>query len=72
MVFDNGKWAEFVKEPEYKIGEVYAFASSENDFENGNFCVDTLAKIKQGEYPYKRANGGSWEHIRKIEYKFVD
>jgi hypothetical protein len=61
-----------LKEPEYKIGEVYAFASSEKEFENGYFYVDTLKKITTGECPYKRTNGGYWKFIRKIEYKFVD
>jgi len=69
-VFDNGKWAEFVKEPEYKMGEVYAFADDEVDFENGNFIIYTLDRILQsGKY---LANSEEWKHIRKIEYKFVD
>jgi hypothetical protein len=71
-VFDNGKWAEFAKESEYKIGEVYAFASSKKEFENGCFVVDTLLSVQDGACRFTRKNGGAWRYIRKIEYKFVD
>jgi hypothetical protein len=72
-VFDNGRWAEFVKEPEYKIGEVYAFADDEMDFEKGNFEVGKLTNYyKEDKYRYE-LNESNWhKHIRKIEYKFLD
>ena len=69
-VFDNGKWAEFVKEPEYKIGEVYAFADIEKLFDNGIFIVSTLDKIMENGQFY--AYNNYYRHIRKIEYKFID
>jgi hypothetical protein len=69
-VFDNGKWAEFVKEPEYKIGEVYAFADLEKLFDNGSFIVSTLDKIMENGQFY--AHNDYYKHIRKIEYKFID
>jgi hypothetical protein len=73
-VFDNGKWAEFVKEPEYKIGEVYAFADKEECFDSKNrkFFISELEFMdKSLLYPYK-AKGIFYKHIRKIEYKFLD
>jgi hypothetical protein len=72
-VFDNGKWAEFVKEPEYKIGEVYAFGDDEVDFEKGNFFVSELIKFDHtdDDLPFK-SHVGWYSLIRKIEYKFVD
>jgi hypothetical protein len=61
-----------LKEPEYKIGEVYAFASSKKEFENGCFVVDTLLSVQDGACRFTRKNGGAWRYIRKIEYKFLD
>ncbi len=72
-VFDNGKWAEFVKEPEYKIGEVYAFADSEDEFEKGFFSVSELEGISIGrKFQYGAKGLTAYKHIRKIEYKFLD
>ena len=71
-VFDNGKWAEFVKEPEYKIGEVYAFADSEDNFEKGDFRICTLTDYDETSTFRFVHNNVGWKHIRKIEYKFVD
>jgi hypothetical protein len=73
-VFDNGKWAEFVKEPKYEIGEVYAFADKEECFDSKNrkFFISELEFMdKSLLYPYK-AQGIFYKHIRKIEYKFID
>jgi hypothetical protein len=71
-VFDNGKWAEFVKEPEYKIGEVYAFADIEDNFKKGHYVVGVLENVVNEDFKYKRKDCGQWRYIRKIEYKFVD
>jgi hypothetical protein len=72
-VFDNGKWAEFVKEPEYKIGERYAFADDEEDWKLGRFTVGKITGYdKDSQFKYE-ANGKEWFcFARKIEYKFVD
>ena len=71
-VFDNGKWAEFVKEPEYKIGEKYAFADRLEDFDKGNFKIEKLTCIDETALLPYRGKSLFYKHIRKIEYKFVD
>jgi hypothetical protein len=73
-VFDNGKWAEFMKEPEYNIGEVYAFADDEMDFDIPNgFVISKLESIDVGtKYQYRAKGLAFYKHIRKIEYKFID
>ena len=71
-VFDNGKWAEFVKEPEYKIGEKYAFADRLEDFDKGNFKIEKLTCIDETALLPYRGKSLFYKHIRKIEYKFLD
>jgi hypothetical protein len=72
-IFDNGKWAKFVKEPEYKIGEVYAFADKEEDFEKGCLIISKFVDVDERcEYKYRANELGWYKHIRKIEYKFID
>jgi hypothetical protein len=71
-VFYNGKWAEFAKEPEYKIGEVYAFADTKDNFKKGHYVVGVLENVMNEDFKYKRKDCGQWRFIRKIEYKFLD
>jgi len=72
-VFDNGKWAEFVKKTEYKIGEVYAFADMEHHFDIGSFDVGELHSVDLYHSQKWKMKCGDWyKYIRKIEYKFLD
>jgi hypothetical protein len=62
-----------LKEPEYNIGEVYAFADDEVDFEKGFFSVSELEEISiGGKFQYGAKGLTVYKHIRKIEYKFLD
>ncbi len=62
-----------LKEPEYKIGEVYAFADYMDDFDRCNFVFGKLEAFdsKDEDLPFKCKHDW-YRHIRKIEYKFVD
>lgn len=60
------------EKPKYKIGEVYAFADIEEDFEKGSFKIENLTCIdKKALLPY-RGKSLFYKYIRKIEYKFID
>ena len=63
-----------LKEPEYNIGEVYAFADSDEDFNVPNgFVISKLESVDVGtKYQYSAKGVTLYKHIRKIEYKFVD
>ena len=62
-----------LKEPEYKIGERYAFADMEHHFDIGSFDVGELHNVDLYHSQKWKMKCGDWyKYIRKIEYKFLD